>query len=120
MLLKCDKSVKEPNFTVVDASKEAEFVSVNTKCKVKISKTYIILIMTISMLSKLGKWPSFQLILTKFILSFLKSANQEGEKTMPTKELTRRSSEEYFESRTTIPRETKAKIFLKMARRNRK
>ena len=45
VLLKCDKSLKIPKFRVVDASKEAEFVSINNKCKVKISSTYIILIM---------------------------------------------------------------------------
>ena len=45
VLLKCDKSIKKPKFRVVDASKDAEFVSINTKCKVKISTTYFILIM---------------------------------------------------------------------------
>lgn len=45
VLLKCDKSIKKPKFRVVDASKDAEFVSINTKRKVKISTMYIILIM---------------------------------------------------------------------------
>ena len=64
VLLKCDNSIKKPKFRVVDASKDAEFVCINTKCKIKISTMYIILIMIhITCSRTVEKWPRFQLIL---------------------------------------------------------